>query len=210
MASLTAQPVPTMPESTAAATVWQKLVAWTVERRIRISLIVFLLLIAEDVIDGIKPHALSNIHDAKSMAGLGLILAGVGLRSWAAGTLHKLSRLTTTGPYSLIRNPLYVGSFLMMVGFCVIIDDPENIWFVLGPFLLLYVYKVRREERGLADQFGLEWDEYVKSTPRFFPLRIAGKLRTGWSLRQWLNNREYQAVGGAVVGLIAIAIWRLY
>src|SRR5690606_23242257 len=46
-----------------------------------------------------------------SIAGAGLLL-----RAWAAGTIHKEEDLTTSGPYAFTRNPLYLGSFLIGIG----------------------------------------------------------------------------------------------
>jgi protein-S-isoprenylcysteine O-methyltransferase Ste14 len=196
------------PLSDEQPTAWQGLLQLLVKWRVRISLVVFLLLIAEDLITGIKPHDLMNLRDFKSVLGIVLVLAGLGLRSWAAGTLHKWAELTTEGPYKIMRHPLYVGSFMVMIGFCELIDDPENIFFVLGPFLLLYVLKIRDEEHNLCQRFGERWTAYAKSTPRFFPRRIPSNILPNWHLSQWLGNREYRAFGAALVGLIAIETWQ--
>ena len=52
--------------------------------------------------------------------GLVLIVAGQLLRVWAAGHLVKTKRLTTTGPYAYVKNPLYVGAITIVIGFCII------------------------------------------------------------------------------------------
>jgi protein-S-isoprenylcysteine O-methyltransferase Ste14 len=187
---------------------WRGIVQLLVNWRVRITVIGFLLLISEDVITGIKPHDLMNYRDFKSVLGLVLVFAGLALRSWAAGTLHKWSQLTTVGPYKIIRHPLYVGSFMMMVGFCELIDDPENIFFVLGPLVLLYFLKIRNEERHLFERFGDRWTAYANSTPRFFARRLPSNILPNWSFSQWLGNREYQAFGASLVGLIAIEMWQ--
>ena len=115
--------------------------------------------------------------------------------------------MTTTGPYQQIRNPLYVGSFLVMIGFCLMIDDPANIWFVLGPMCGLYRVKIRSEERKLAGKFGDLWTSYANRTPRIVPRRWPTFSVREWQLGQWLKNREYQAVLGSLVGLVAIKLW---
>ena len=51
-------------------------------------------------------------------AGFPVALAGVALRAWASGHLRKNSALATGGPYAYTRNPLYFGSFLMVIGCC--------------------------------------------------------------------------------------------
>jgi protein-S-isoprenylcysteine O-methyltransferase Ste14 len=189
-------------------TLWQRVTAWIVRRRVGITLIVFIALVVEDLIEGVRPHDLTNLRDLNSVVGLGLVLTGLAVRSWAAGILHKQSMLTTQGPYALVRNPLYAGSFLLMLGFCTLIDDVENIWFVMGPFLLIFIFQVREEERRLAARFGARWESYVRSTPRFIPRSLRAIRLGGWSLAQWINNREYRALATTIAGLAALAIWQ--
>jgi protein-S-isoprenylcysteine O-methyltransferase Ste14 len=122
---------PQVSPASPASTVFRTVAQFLSRYRVPISLVVFTALIAEDVLEGLRPHDLLNYNDVHSISGIVLIIAGVLLRTWAAGTIHKGTGLTTTGPYGIIRNPLYVGSFLMMIGFCALIDDAENICFVL-------------------------------------------------------------------------------
>src|SRR3954452_5183776 len=82
-------------------------------RRVPITIVMGLTLFAIDiVVRGMKPRNLLDLHDLPAMAGLSIALAGLAVRSWAAGTLHKVRSLTTSGPYRHMRNPLYFGSFL--------------------------------------------------------------------------------------------------
>src|SRR6478735_2629844 len=55
---------------------------------------------------GLRPRNLLDWQDWPAMAGIALVLAGLSIRTWAAGTLHKVKALTTTGPYQHMRNPL--------------------------------------------------------------------------------------------------------
>ena len=50
-------------------------------------------------------------------AGMLLALVGLAIRIWAAGCLRKFEQLTLSGPYLWSRNPLYLGSFLIGLGF---------------------------------------------------------------------------------------------
>jgi protein-S-isoprenylcysteine O-methyltransferase Ste14 len=187
---------------------WGKFLEFVVHRRVRLTAILFVLLLAEDVWDHTDPLNLANLTDYKVLLGLGLVLGGLALRSWAAGTLHKRTELTMSGPYGLVRHPLYIGSFMMMVGFCQLIDDAENIWFVMGPVLALYVYRAIHEEKFLAATFPDQWTEFARKVPRFFPRRLPKQLFSTWDFKQWINNREYQAVSAVVLGLIALQIWQ--
>ena len=142
--------------------------------------------------------------------GLLCIALGVTLRSWSAGVLHKTWELTTTGPYALIRNPLYVGSFLIMSGYATLIDDVENIFVILGPLAFLYYLQVLHEERTLFNKYGMRWQEYASHVSRFFPWRLPqpGTLFGTWSVRDWLGSREYRAMIATLAGIAALDLWR--
>ena len=209
MSSVLAESLPSNPPVSAPAPRWTRFVDFVVRRRVHLTLIAFAILIAEDILAGVKPHDLFNGRDAHTDGGLALVAAGLLLRTWAAGTLTKWAELTTDGPYGVMRHPLYVGSFLMMIGFCLIIDDPENIWIVLGPMLAMYLLAVRKEERNLRQRYGLKWDAYTQETSAFLPRRLPKRPLTNWSGRQWLNNREYQAVLASFAGLGLLQLWRI-
>ena len=165
-------------------------------------------MIAVNLVRGQKPHDVLDFADPVSVAGVLLVAAGLALRSWAAGVLHKNSELTTRGPYGLLRNPLYAGSFLMMFGFCAILGDPINFLLVLGPVLAIYVIKVRQEERLLSARFPQAWAEYARTTPRFLP-RLGRVGLAEWRLSQWAHHREYQAFAASLAALVALKLWQV-
>ena len=188
---------------------WQRFVMMVLHRRVRITVFVFIALLLEDVITRTDPHNLTNFRDYRVLLGLGLVFSGLALRSWAAGTLHKRKRLATSGPYALVRHPLYIGSFFMMLGFCALVNDEENIWFVLGPILLLYIFRALHEEKSISAAFPEQWPAYAKKVPRFIPKRLPTQMFANWNLSQWLKNREYQAVSAVLLGLVAVQVWHL-
>lgn len=187
-------------------------VAWIVKRRITLSLILFTLLIALNLlVFRTRPYLPFDRQQLGSVVGTSLAIAGLAIRSWAAGTLHKSSEVTTIGPYSLVRNPLYVGSFLMIFGFCILMKDWLSLAFALGPLAVLYWFQVRAEERYLSTRFGEAWSEYANKTGRFLPCSLTNQFLLGWSAAQWLRNREYQAMFATVIalaGLCALATFQ--
>jgi protein-S-isoprenylcysteine O-methyltransferase Ste14 len=183
--------------------------AYLVKRRVRITLAVFVVLMIEDILIGIEPHDVFDYRNPKSVVGCALVFTGLALRSWAAGTLRKTWELTTSGPYAIIRNPLYVGSFMIMSGFCTLIGDVENIWVVLGPLAGLYVLQILHEERTLSALYGARWDDYVRRVPRIAPYRWPAQLSHTWQSGQWLRSREYNALGATLLGLLAVYFWRV-
>jgi protein-S-isoprenylcysteine O-methyltransferase Ste14 len=185
--------------------VYQKLQKVLARNRIRLSLLVFAIFIAGDIMNKVRPRDIFSLQDIWGPVGLFIVLAGAGLRSWAAGIIHKSKSLAATGPYSLTRHPLYIGSLLMAVGFCTIIGDNKNFLVVLAIALIFYVPKIYREETRLADNFREEWNTYVRRTSIFFPKAIPD-LHSDWSLSQWLGNREYFAF---CTCLIVLALLKL-
>lgn len=179
--------------------------------RVTISLLLFLSLIVEDLIFQTKPQH-GWLRDASRQGGLGLmlVLVGVGIRSWAAGTLRKGIDLTTAGPYSLRRNPLYLGSFSVMIGFCLLIGYAHDFLVVCGPIMAIYVFTVLNEERRLDAKYPKRWSEYADRTPRFLPWKPLKFAYGEWSLNQWLKSREYQGLAWTLIGLIVLEAWRLF
>lgn len=185
---------------------WQARLA---QRRVAISLMLFTTLVLADMfLLGVRPRDIFNWSDPGTILGEVLVLAGLSIRSWAAGTLAKCKSLIHVGPYALVRNPLYVGSFLMMFGFCALVHDWQSIWFIVGPIAAVYWLQVRQEETNLAQWFPAQWPPYAASTPRFVPRRWTAAALHGWSLRLWAYNREYQALLASAAGMAGLAIWR--
>lgn len=125
---------------------------WVVRRRVTISLIGFTILATVNLgLMKTRPLDPLDWTYAPTVGVCLLILSGLGIRSWAAGTLHKSESLTQVGPYALVRNPLYVGSFLMMFGFCGLLRDIPTALFVAGPMVAIYRVTTLREEKNLAN-----------------------------------------------------------
>jgi len=188
---------------------WQRIADRIVYRRVRITLGLFAGLLLYNALTGVAPHGLFAYRDPIAVTGCMLIFAGLGIRSWSAGILRKNRELTTTGPYALVRNPLYVGSFLIMCGFCTMINNLETIVYVLAPIAGLYLLQVLQEERYMARLFPAQWPQYAQTTRRFFPRSIPKGAFAPWDARQWLGSREYNALGATLLGMLAVELWRL-
>lgn len=180
---------------------------WFARRRITLSIACFAsLIIVNLVILGTKPNNPFAFGEWKSVLGVALIALGVAIRSWSAGTIVKNDQLTTDGPYAIVRNPLYVGSFLMMFGFATLLNDIPTLIFISGPLSLMYWTRVRNEEKFLHACYGEMWTNYAGSTPRFVPYKCNPGWRSGWTFQQWVSNHEYQALLSAIAAVIGIAI----
>jgi len=95
---------------------------------------------------------------------------------------NKTKTLTTSGPYTIFRNPLYVANILIVMGLLVI---SEVLW-IIPAFLVYagirYTSIIKREEGALKLQFGEDYESYCKRVHRWLP-RLglpAGKPKRGW------------------------------
>jgi protein-S-isoprenylcysteine O-methyltransferase Ste14 len=201
--------VSTLQFSAATSTRPQQWCTRLVKRRVHITFIVAATLVVGSLVAGVRPHDLTNVYDVQSWAGGLLVIAGLAIRSWAAGTLHKHSEVTTVGPYALVRHPLYVGSMLMIVGFCILIGPGGFVWLIVAMFALLFFAAVNQEERTLAEKFDAAWTTYAAATPRFIPRRLTISA-SAWSLQQWRRNREYQAAAATALGLLGLQLWQQF
>jgi protein-S-isoprenylcysteine O-methyltransferase Ste14 len=152
-------------------------------------------------------------------AGLMLGLLGLAIRGWAIGfapqgtsgrgTLAmRADTLNTTGLYSAVRHPLYLGNLLLWVGVATISGRPSMVFLTLVLFWLVYERIMIAEERFLFGRFGPAFAEWAERTPAFVP-----------SFRRWvpssydfhlrfLLGRDYHALFGFIVSSWAVVVVR--
>ena len=159
------------------------------------------------VIFGWTPLGLWPITGRAAVA-IALLATGMGLRSWAAGVIHKDGSLATTGPYSLSRHPLYVGSALTIIGLglaCSPVFAAISTLIAAG----LYLPTLRNEERILAELFPEQWPGYCQRTAPIGP-KAAPRLKAGWSGKQWWANSEYELWAVMVVIIAGLQFWAMW
>ncbi len=156
-------------------------------------------------------YILVSQPDSFSLAvGVLIALPGLLLRGWASGHLEKNVRLATTGPYACSRNPLYLGTLLLGVGFAI-----AGGTLLLGAaFLLvmLFIYwpVMRQEEAALISRFGRDYRTYASTVPLFWPRLKASPAATGpFQWTRYRKNREYQAAAGftGAVLFLCLKLW---
>ncbi|MCY3759386.1 MAG: isoprenylcysteine carboxylmethyltransferase family protein [Acidobacteria bacterium] len=144
------------------------------------------------------------------LAGIVLAFLGMLFRGWAAGHVLKNDRLAVSGPYAFTRHPLYLGSFVIGLGFSLAGSSLTILVLFLGFFFLLYGPAMRAEEERLKHLFPARYPDYRKTVPFFLPTRWpAGRDPASFSLQHYRRNREYRAVLGfaAALGLLAWKAW---
>lgn len=188
----------------------RSLFAFLVRRRITTSLIMFSSILTIEMLTGQAWHRVNFKSDIFFGVAIVLVLLGLGIRSWAAGTIRKDWELATTGAYSLCRHPLYLGSFLMIAGFCLGTQPMINFPIVTPCMVLTYVCTIRDEETRLAATFGDAWNGYSATTSGLLPNPLRLKIKfSGWSAAQWRHNREYEALLATLAGCGGLFAWYL-
>ena len=142
--------------------------------------------------------------------GLSLVAAGEAVRVWAAGYIRKCVEVTAGGPFGWVRNPLYLGSFLVTLGYCVMAGRPVLAAVVMLIFCVFHVAAVFSEEQYLTCLFGAEFLAYCKAVPRFFPRGVRHRGTERFSARLVFENREHVSVICAAVVAAVFALHILF
>ncbi len=148
---------------------------------------------------------LARPTQATLQLGIAVAVAGLLLRVWAAGHLQKNKKLTTSGPYAFVRNPLYLGSMTAGVGLGIGTGIPLLALAILTVFILWFL-PVMGEEEDHIRKILPGYSEYEKNVPRLIPSllpRIKSDTRFEWKL--FIENREYSALLG--FGIIIFILW---
>lgn len=164
-------------------------------------------------LDGPIPHA------AALAGGAVLVALGAALRLASIRWLGKRARvsrakatiLVARGPYARVRNPLYVAALLIIAGGGLMTGLG---WWALAPVAavwLVYDRVVRHEERTLVDTHGEFGTRYLRTVPRWLPLRAPFADAPEVEREPWpeVLRREWRLVAGlpvAVAALVALAL----
>lgn len=121
---------------------------------------------------------------------IGLTMAVLGqlFRIYAAGFIHKNTQLASTGPYALVRHPLYLGNFLILIGFA-LAGNNMYVWLgVVVFFLIWYPAAISYEDSKLESIFADEWRAWSKNIHAIIPGRFkwADLKAEGWDTYQSL------------------------
>ena len=147
---------------------------WSREGRIRLVLIALAVLLAQ--LGVFRGH---GVRSDPWLAGIGLALFGVGLafaiwarvhigRNWGTPMTQKRDpELVTSGPYRLVRHPIYSGVILACIGTAVALNW---LWLAIVALPTIYfVYSATVEERYLAQQFPDSYPAYKRSSKMLVP-----------------------------------------
>lgn len=151
-----------------------------------------------------KPHVLTLLFS------LLLVLPGLALRALAAGHVRKNEDLCRTGPYAYTRNPLYLGSLLLTLGFALAGGSWLLGLLLVATFLAIYLPTIVAEEDYLRARFP-SFESYAAEVPRLLPRltpATSGPAQP-FSPARYRHHREYNAAMGAVAvyAVLAFKTW---
>ncbi|MYC82335.1 MAG: isoprenylcysteine carboxylmethyltransferase family protein [Acidobacteria bacterium] len=143
-------------------------------------------------------------------AGTALAFLGMLFRGWAAGHVRKNDRLAVSGPYSFTRHPLYLGSFVIGLGFSLAGRSLPILVLFLASFFLLYLPAMRNEEERLKHLFPALYRLSRKTVPFFPPPRWPARRGSApFSLQHYRRNREYRVALG-FAGALGLLLWKAW
>jgi protein-S-isoprenylcysteine O-methyltransferase Ste14 len=156
------------------------------------------------------PGHYASLNRLWELFALGVSLFGLAIRAYTIGHTPKgtsgrntreqiAEKLNTSGIYSVVRHPLYLGNFFMFLG---VVLFPGLWWIALISVLTYWVYYERimfAEEDFLRTKFGGQFDEWAARTPAFIPSwRHWRKPDLPFSFRNVLK-REYNGFYAVIV-----------
>jgi protein-S-isoprenylcysteine O-methyltransferase Ste14 len=138
--------------------------------------------------------------------GGGIAAVGVFLRALASGHVKKDEELATSGPYAYCRNPLYLGSIIIAIGFAIASRDVWVATAVVLLFAVVYIPVIRSEEAFLRQRFA-DYEDYAGRVPRLLPRTLWwSDLTDGFSRALYQQHHEYNAFIGAAAMLAALVV----
>jgi len=151
---------------------------------------------------------LSRPNSVSLAIGLPIAILGILLRAWAAGHLAKNQTMARSGPYAMVRNPLYVGTLIVAGGLVIAAREWVLGLLFAAVFLLVYLPVIELEEQHLRKLFP-EYADYAREVPMLLPRPSKDWGPDTFSLRLYMRNQEYQALLGFLAGA-AFLIWKAF
>ena len=132
-------------------------------------------------------------------------------RCWSAGIIGlyrgenvKALKLATSGPYAIMRNPLYFGNFVIGLGWSLIAGKWAVMIFAVSFYVLYVIVIIPHEEEFLRAKFGHDYEEYCKRVKMFMPAKLdidALKAPVNWEV---IRKSEIHTIISTIIGTAII------
>ena len=154
---------------------------------------------------------------AIALSALGFVIRAISIGTTPKGTSGRNTKegqvaesLNTSGIYSMLRHPLYLGNYFMWIGIVLFTMNFEFVAIISLAFWLYYERIMFAEERFLEKKFGQSYLDWSLTTPAFIPsMKNYQKNTIPFSLKSVLR-REYSGVLATVLGFMFIDLLRTY
>jgi len=134
-------------------------------------------------------------------------------RLWALAYIsgNKTSKLIMDGPYSMVRNPLYLFSLIGAIGIGLVSDNVIVLTLIVIMFAFYYPFVIRGEEKRLRKIHGKDFEEYRQNTPMFIPKPSLYREEPLYTIDTRLFRRAFFSVMWfPLIFMIMILIERLH
>jgi protein-S-isoprenylcysteine O-methyltransferase Ste14 len=125
---------------------------------------------------------------------------GEAIQLWCFASLDKGRTLACNGPYAIVRNPMYLGRYFIILGGLMLLGQ----WWLLVVFTVIYYFymvnRVKREEEYLRGVLGAPYAEYLRTVNRFLPgAPLPGNPLAFWDWKLLKQNHGPANLVGTLV-----------
>lgn len=140
--------------------------------------------------------------------GLVFIIIGESIRIISSACIIKNKELSVNGAYAVCRNPLYLGTFLIILGVMIQISSSHIaetvlLWIlVLSVMSYVYYHTIKSEEKFLEEKFQDKFKEYVRTVPCLIPKISCLKeifKPENYDYSAFKKNKEYRGIFGVII-----------
>ena len=157
---------------------------------------------------------LENATMAVTLGSLACLASGALLRLWGTaylgaatmqGTVLHGAAVISAGPYGHLRNPLYLGSWLIAIGTSILMPLAGALFFICA-FTSFLLYLLFSEARCLSATAGVKYQEYCRQVPRLLPRLTRAKATA--TRPRWLPALLAEAYPVGFTLCFAVSAWR--
>jgi protein-S-isoprenylcysteine O-methyltransferase Ste14 len=160
--------------------------------------------------------SLADATVAVTLVSLACLVIGTILRVWGTaylgsgvmrGAEMQGQEFVAAGPYRYVRNPLYLGSWLLALGVCVLMP-PSGAGFFLIAFSVFVLLLIGAEERFLSAKQGDVYRQYRQNVPRLWPRLISRNAATSAVHPHWAQAFLAETYAVAITLCFGVLAWR--
>jgi protein-S-isoprenylcysteine O-methyltransferase Ste14 len=139
----------------------------------------FLVMVPQRILRG-SGYKWSGSPSWSELTGMGLVIVGFALVMWCLATFAFVGkgtaapfdpprRLVVAGPYRFVRNPIYIGAVMTMLGAAMYLWTAWLVAYALGVLIVTHLLVILYEEPHLRRVFGQPYEDYLRTVHRWIP-----------------------------------------